>query len=135
VESTLSSLVVVGSRTGPPPEESTQIGGPNELLDRWDGAIFAELLDLELRGDLLLFCSSVLGLNVCGASDPADLQFCVRLEFQDGNPFHPRSQGLAAVPGDHRICSSSCGDEIQPLPVVSTFHRGGPSSSRSGARC
>ena len=112
----------------PPPE----LGDPVELLDTWDGASFAELLEIEFweGRDLVVFCSGVQGLNVYDVSDPSDMSFEDRTGFQGANPSFPRCQRVATEPGGERVYLVSHGDEVQPDPFISVVDASEPDSLR-----
>jgi hypothetical protein len=76
---------------------------PVTLLDRFDGPSFSEVLDVEVDGDRVWFCSGVIGLNVYSAANPAALTFLDALAPSDGSDVYPRCQHLAVDGSDGRV--------------------------------
>lgn len=114
----LFCVLLLGCPSGPPaePEPTPGVPGeyldPVEVLDDWDGPVFSELMDLEVDGNLLGFCTGVQGLQLYDISDPADLTFVSAVEFSAGSSSYPRCQHLSFT-DDRRIVVSNRGDAIQ----------------------
>ena len=113
----LAAALLAGCPTEPAvPEPEPPTPGdwldPVEVLDDWDGPQFSELMDLEVDGELLAFCTAVQGLQLYDISDPADLEFLAAAEFSDGSSAYPRCQHLS-FDGQRRIVVTNRGDSIQ----------------------
>lgn len=94
------------SACGSAGEPPSSWSDPVTLLDRYDGPSFSELLDVEVDGDRVWFCTGVQGLNVYDAADPANLRFLDRLSPTAGSQTYPRCQHLAVAP-DGRVYATN----------------------------
>jgi hypothetical protein len=76
---------------------------PVTLVDRYDGASFSELGDLEVDGQTIWFCSSVIGLNAWDFTTPSNLMLLDRLTPSAGSQQFPRCQHLAVDAAGARV--------------------------------
>ena len=85
---------------------------PVEHLSDYAGPSFSELGDIEVDGDIVWFCSGVIGLNAYDAKNPAKMTILDRVAFSAGDDFYPRCQHLALA--GNRVYATNRGDTIQP---------------------
>ncbi len=90
---------------------------PVTVLDRYDGPSFSELADLEVAGDTLWFCTSVIGLQAYDISDPARLRKLDDLAPSGGNQTYPRCQHLS-VAEDGRVYATNRSNSISRQSFV-----------------
>lgn len=106
---------------------------PIWLLDRYDGPSFSELLEVEVMGEHVAFCSGVLGLNVYDASNPSRLRLASRVTPSLANARYPRCQRLAVDVERSWIAVAAHSDEIQPVPWLALVDASDPDDAREVA--
>jgi len=107
-------------------EPISAFADPVTLLDRYDGPSFSELLDVEVDGDRVWFCSGVQGLNVYNAANPSALIFLDRIAPSDGSSQFPRCQHLAIEPGGARVYATNRSSTISRESFIAVIDASSP---------
>jgi len=123
-------LALFAASSGARPAEGADDPSPwpdaIEVLGRYDGPAFAELLEVRTWGDRVAFCSGVQGLNLYDAADPADMRLLDRTGFSRGNRMLPRCQHVVVDEGSHRLYVSHHGDMIQRRSFLAVIDASNP---------
>jgi len=97
---------------------------PIEHLSNYAGPSFSELMDIEVDGDVVWFCSGVIGLNAYDASNPNKMTILDRISFSAGDDFYPRCQHLAVA--GNKVYATNRGDTIQPDSFIAVIDASNP---------
>lgn len=96
-----------------------------EVLDHYPGPSFSELQDLESDGDIIWFCSGVIGLNAYDSSNPSKLKKLDAISFSSGNQAYPACQHLS-VADDDRVYVSARATSLQPTSFIAVVDGSDP---------
>jgi hypothetical protein len=108
------------------PGRAATSGDPVEVLGRYQGPAFAELLEVQTWGERVVFCSGVRGLNVYDAADPTRMRLLDRTGFSRGNDLLPRCQHVAVDEQRDRLYATSHADRIQPRSFIAVIDASTP---------
>ncbi|MCO4773565.1 MAG: hypothetical protein KDA24_26265 [Deltaproteobacteria bacterium] len=101
---------------------------PVTLLDRYDGPSFSELLDVEVDGTRVWFCSGVLGLNVYSFETPSALVRLDRIAPSLGSQQYPRCQHLAVDADGERVYATNRSSTISRSDFIAVIDASAPTS-------
>lgn len=130
---TLPVLFLLAACNGAPTgdtDDAVIASDPIIPVGNWNGPTFSELLEVEVWGTKIAFCSGVQGFQLWEAADPTNMQHLDDIGFAAGSGQYPRCQRVAVDAEDEVVWVTNHGDQIQPQPFLAAIDASSPTALR-----